>query len=75
MFLKRLNATEPYLQADPARFPGPGSSSSCLAGGPELAACLMANNDSSPEACGCKNGNEVIKTPSWPRSWANFSLF
>ena len=45
-----------HLQADPARFPGPGSSASCLAGGPELAECLLKNNDSSPEACGCKNG-------------------
>ena len=47
-----------HLQADPGRFPGPGSSSSCLAGGQKLAACLKTNNDSSPEACGCKNGNE-----------------
>ena len=49
------NATG-HLQVDPARFPGPRSSLSCLAGGEELAACLLANNDSSPEACGCKNG-------------------
>ena len=50
-----------HLQADPARFPGPGSSSSCLAGGQKLAACLKTNNDSSPEACGCKNGNEGMR--------------
>ena len=50
-----------HLQADPARFPGPGSSASCLAGGPQLAQCLLKNNDSSPEACGCVNGNEGVR--------------
>jgi hypothetical protein len=50
-----------HLQADPARFPGPGSSASCLAGGAELAECLRKNNYSSPEACGCKNGNEGMR--------------
>jgi hypothetical protein len=29
--------------------------------GQKLAACLKTNNDSSPEACGCKNGNEGMR--------------
>jgi hypothetical protein len=54
------NATG-HLQVDAARFPGPGSSAGCLAGGAELAECLLANNYSSPEACGCVNGNEGMR--------------
>ena len=50
-----------HLQVDPARFPGPGSSASCLRGGAELKACLIENNYSSPEACGCRNGNEGMR--------------
>ncbi len=50
------NATG-HLQVDAARFPGPGSSPSCLAGGPDLQTCLQKHNYSSPEACGCVNGN------------------
>lgn len=54
------NATG-HLQVDAARFPGPGSSPSCLAGGPDLQTCLQKHNYSSPEACGCVNGNEGMR--------------
>jgi hypothetical protein len=54
------NATG-HLQVDAARFPGPGSTAACLAGGDELAACLRANNYSSAEACGCRDGNAGMR--------------
>ena len=47
------NATG-HLQADPSRFPGPGSTAACL---DEATVVACRKSGSSPEACGCRNGN------------------
>ena len=50
-----------HVQIDPARFPGPGSSPSCLDPG-ALAECLGGKTGGkTPEQCGCANGNEGLR--------------
>lgn len=51
-----------HYQIDPARFPGPGSTATCL-NETALIACLRATNDD-PAACGCVNGNEGMRALS-----------
>jgi hypothetical protein len=52
-----------YYQIDPARFPGPGSSTDCL-NETKLRACLANHSknhnwvNGDPAHCGCTNGNE-----------------
>lgn len=48
-----------HIQIDPARFPGPGSSAACLDGA-TLDSCLK-KSASTPESCGCKDGNEGMR--------------
>ena len=60
-----------FYEIDPARFPGPGSSAECF-DQPTLRACLAKSKGDNPAAwpqgnpadCGCKNGNEGMKTLS-----------
>jgi hypothetical protein len=50
-----------YVQIDPARFPGPESSATCL-NEEALHACMKQQGKYPlPEKCGCKNGNEGMR--------------
>ena len=57
-FLIVRNSTGHY-QIDPARFPGPGSSTTCL-NETALIACLKPAN-ATAEGCGCAHGNEGMR--------------